>query len=93
MPTTTSTTRTRHSERRTGLLSVVARNARARSRPAQLVAVFADPTHRATGWRIAVVTATRPPFIRCLTVLPGGGESKPPEGGPPAPAVVARRAA
>lgn len=90
MPSTTSTTKMHPSDRRPGRFPVVAGNASARPRATRLVAVFAHP---AGGRRIAVVAASRAPFLRCLTILPGGSGSPPPGGGPAAPAVALRRIA
>lgn len=93
MPSTTSTTSMRRSERRAGRLTVVARNARARSRPTRLIAIVDFPAHPVDSRRLAVVTATHAPCRRYFTILPGGNAPSPPEGGSPAPATSAPRAA
>jgi len=93
MPSTTSTTSMRRSEHRAGMLTVVARNARARSRPTRLIAIVAHPAHPANGRRLAVVTTTHAPRRRFFTILPGGNDPSPPDGGSPAPAASVPRAA
>ncbi len=93
MPSTTSTTSMRRSERLAGRLTVVARNARARSRPTRLIAIVAHPAHPADGRHLAVVTATHAPCRRYFTILPGGNNQPSPDGGAPAPAASVPRAA
>ncbi len=71
MPSTTSTTRTRPSDPGTRHCAVVARNESVRPRSARLLAIVAHPLG---GRRVAVVATSRAPFLRCLTVIPGGGK-------------------
>ena len=93
MRSTTSTTSMPHSERHPGHLTVVVRNVRPRSRSARLLAIVNDPSCPAEARRIAVVTTPCAPFLRCLAVLGGGLRPEPPDGGPAAPLVAARRVA
>ena len=89
MPSTTSTTRTRPSDPSTRHCAVVARNESVRPRSARLLAIVAHPLG---GRRVAVVATRRAPFLRCITVIPGGGKPSP-GGGPLSPAPALRHAA
>ena len=89
MPSMTSTMRTRPSERRTRRRAVAVPNHPTRPRSSRLLAVIDHPLG---GRHIAVVATRRAPFLRYLTIIPGGGRPSPGDG-PSTPAPALRHAA